>query len=253
MSLLSAHLEQLELCAQSIATLPFPPPKIFTNALLSNHDITALIRDTEPHERALFSVPPPPPSFAAQAATSTNRRQTVFAVSSGEITTSTGPSARAPRKNTAVAAVLGGELHSQIRKTESVAHGGRGEMDVDVLLRGAEKLGNVWPVPGLGERINSLRIRHRQLKTSLGHYQQKIDKQESELEKLNRGEEWEEDHDGEEDDDDAARAEREEENVEITDEDLWREEEEIKELEAKKRELEERIRGMERDLGGLMR
>ncbi|RFU33471.1 hypothetical protein B7463_g2885, partial [Scytalidium lignicola] len=270
MSLLSAHLEQLQLCAHSIATLPFPPPKIFTNALLSNHDITALIRDTEPHERALFSVPPPPPPFAAQAAytastgsnpdstqsstTTTNRRQTVFAVASGEITTTPGPSARAPRRNTAVAAVLGGELHSQIRKTESVAQGGRGEMDVDVLLRGAEKLGNVWPVPGLGERIQSLRIRHRQLKTSLGHYQQKVEKQERELGKLNRGEELEEKDDDEEGDEDyGRRVELEEQSVEITDEDLWREEEEIKELEAKKRELEERIRGMESDLGGLLR
>ncbi|KFY34136.1 hypothetical protein V495_08206, partial [Pseudogymnoascus sp. VKM F-4514 (FW-929)] len=61
MSFLSNHLEQISLSAQSIASLPFPPPKIFTNALLASHDITALIRDTEPHERALFSVPPPPP------------------------------------------------------------------------------------------------------------------------------------------------------------------------------------------------
>ena len=70
MALLDAHLEQISLCATSIAELPyvhcnllypsrligtsFAPPKIFTNALLQNHDITSLIRDTELHERALF-------------------------------------------------------------------------------------------------------------------------------------------------------------------------------------------------------
>lgn len=154
--------------------------------------------------------------------------------------------------------MLGGELHSQIRKTESVAHGGRGEMDVDVLLHGAEKLGSVWPVPGLGERIQSLRVRHRQLKTSLGHYQQRIEKQEKELSKMNRGEELEgeefDDEDMHENDTEGLAGQGlEEPDVEITDEDLWREEEEIRELEQKRRQLEERIRGMDSDLGGLMR
>ena len=82
MSLLSAHFEQIAISCQGIDSLPyvkdrpafkpptddqtcsFPPPKIFTNALLANHDITSLIRDTEAHERALFSVPPPPPPAA---------------------------------------------------------------------------------------------------------------------------------------------------------------------------------------------
>lgn len=58
---------------------------------------------------------------------------------------------RAPRRNTAVAAVLGGDLVEQIKRGggggpgTGLGYGGheareRGEIDVDVLLRGAEKL-----------------------------------------------------------------------------------------------------------------
>jgi DASH complex subunit Spc34 len=230
----------------------FPPPKIFTNALLSTHDITSLIRDTEPHERALFSVPPPPPPPTAQTPypdpkASSNRRQTVFNVASGEVTTGTGTGARAPRRNTAVAAVLGPELHSEVRKTEA-----KGEVDIEVLLRGAEKLNDVYSIPGVPERIKGLRTRYGQVQASLQHYEQKVARQTRELERMNRGDGWDED---EEDDVEGRETPgtEEEMEIEVTDEDLRREEEEIRELERKKRELEERVSGMERDLGGLLR
>ncbi|KAL8862540.1 MAG: hypothetical protein Q9178_001038 [Gyalolechia marmorata] len=58
MALLENHLEQISLSAAAIAELPFPPPKKYTNALLRPHDITALIRDTEEHERVLFRSAP---------------------------------------------------------------------------------------------------------------------------------------------------------------------------------------------------
>ena len=136
-ALLTSHLDQIALCATSIASLPFPAPKAFTNALLSTHDITALIRDTEQHERALFHLAPPPlpPKSAA----------TDFGASTG----GGGVAARratgffhAPRqpKNKAVAAVLGGELYQLTRRTEGRL---KGELDVEVLLRGAEKLAGV--------------------------------------------------------------------------------------------------------------
>ncbi|QSZ33473.1 hypothetical protein DSL72_005041 [Monilinia vaccinii-corymbosi] len=224
----------------------FPPPQIFTNALLSNQDITALIRDTEPHERALFSVPPPPPpptQIAPEPKPSSSRRQTVFNVTSGEVAPASGPNGRAPRRNTAVAAVLGAELHSQVRKTEN----GRGEVDVEVLLKGAEKLNAVYPVQGVPERIRELRSRYAQLRESVRRHEEKVQKQTRELERLNRGDEFE--SGGEEN-----QGENEEPSVmEITDEDLRREEREIRELERKKRALEERVSGMERDLGGLLR
>lgn len=169
MALLDAHLEQISLCATSIAELPygypyisstqlnkssFAPPKIFTNALLQNHDITSLIRDTELHERALFSVPPPPaPPKHADPVTSLNRRNTIFNPGGGGTSISGGGAnaVRAPRRNTAVAAVLGNELVERIRRGggggagsglgyRTYDGGNRNEVDVESLLEGAEKL-----------------------------------------------------------------------------------------------------------------
>ncbi|KAH8590825.1 DASH complex subunit Spc34 [Bisporella sp. PMI_857] len=246
MSLLERHLEQIALSSESITALPFPPPKIFTNALLSTSDITSLIRDTEPHERALFSVPPPQPTPTASAPyppqKENGRRQTVFNVASGEVTAGIGTGARAPRKNTAVAAVLGPELHQQVRRTEE-----KGEIDLEVLLRGAEKLNGVYEMPGIPKRIENLRKRYTELQGSLQHYEQKVARQTRDLERMNGGG-WS----GDDLDDEDEQAEGESE-VEITDEDLRREEEEIRDLERRKRELEERVSGMERDLGGLLR
>jgi hypothetical protein len=163
------------------------------------------------------------------------------------VTTGTGGSARAPRRNTAVAAVLGPELHSAVRKTE-----GRGEVDIEVLLRGAEKLNSVYSLPGVPKRIEGLRVRHAQLISSLAHYEQKVAKQTRELERINRGDGWSADEDFDDEGERIPGTDAEEE-FEVTDEDLRREEEEIRELERRKRELEDRVSGMERDLGGLLR
>ncbi|RDL33860.1 Uncharacterized protein BP5553_08228 [Venustampulla echinocandica] len=249
MPLLSRHLEQISLSSESIATLPFPPPKIFTNALLSSPDITSLIRDTEPHERALFSVPPPPPPPSSTAPfpvpDSKSRRQTVFSVASGgEVTTAAGASSRVPRRNTAVAAVLGPELHSEVRETE-----GRGEFDIEVLLRGVDKLNAVYEVRGVPERVRNIRARYGRLRDSVDFYETKVQRLNKELDGINRGGSWQDD----ENEDEEGGGVEEAEVVEVTDEDLRREEEEIRELEKKKRELEERVTGMERDLGGLLR
>lgn len=176
MTLLDAHLEQISACALSIAEIPcvlspyllqlyyaltwlcqnsFAPPKIFTNALLQPHDITALIRDTELHERALFSVPPPQPTPKAHDQSLSSRRTTVFGTNGTNNPFGGGANAmRAPRRNTAVAAVLGSELIERIRKGGGGGIGGslryRGledrnkhEIDVETLLEGAEKLCNV--------------------------------------------------------------------------------------------------------------
>jgi hypothetical protein len=213
-------------------------------------DITSLIRDTEPHERALFSVPPPQPppsSSASYQEKPTHRRQTVFNVASGEVTAGSGTSSRAPRRNTAVAAVLGPELHSEVRKTE-----GKGEVDIEVLLQGAEKLNDVYSVPGVPKRIDALRLRHAQLTSSVAHYEQKVANQTRELDRMNKSDGWS----GEEELEDEGQKNPgtgPEADVEVLEEDLRREEEEIRDLERKKRELEDRVSGMERDLGGLLR
>ncbi|KAG7293746.1 hypothetical protein NEMBOFW57_003803 [Staphylotrichum longicolle] len=207
--------------ATSTDYFDFPPPKIFTNALLSNPDITSLIRDTEAHERALFSVPPPPPPAIARPTPNpdppkpSSRRQTVFNVADGEVTTGpppnstrTGPTAR---RNTAVAAVLGGDLHAQIvRRGDGHGHGhGRGgrdagDVDIEVLLHGAEKLCAVYPLPGALERIPAQRQKYAQQSNTLAYYEAK------------------------------------------------EEEEEVRELDKKKKQLQARLRAIERDLGGLL-
>ncbi|KAK1753072.1 reticulocyte-binding protein 2 a [Echria macrotheca] len=249
MSLLSAHLEQITISCQGIDSLPFPPPKIFTNALLSNHDITSLIRDTEAHERALFSVPPPPPPATSQnpdPPKPSNRRQTVFNVAAGEVTTGPPPNSTRSgpaRRNTAVAAVLGGDLHTQIVRRGG--HGG-GDVDIEVLLHGAEKLCNVYPLPGALERIPAQRQKYAQQSNTLAYYEAKVAEQQEALEKMN-SERRVNDEDEEDDSDQPIELVN-----TFTEEDLKREEEEVRELDRKKRELQARLRAIENDLGGLL-
>ncbi|KAH7322790.1 DASH complex subunit Spc34 [Stachybotrys elegans] len=247
MSLIAAHLEQISYSCQGIDSLPFPPPKIFTNALLSNHDITSLIRDTEAHERALFSVPPPPPAStsskpAEPESKPTSRRQTVFNVASGEVTT--GPPTRGaahPRRHTAVAAVLGGEMHDRLRRGEADR---KGDVDVEVLLKGAEKLCGVYELPGARERIAALRSKYRNGKNTVAYYEAKVEEQGEQLASMNK--------DWMDDDDDEDEGQGEDGEEVWTEEDLRREEEEARQMEAKKRELQARLRAMDKDLGGLM-
>ncbi|KAI1773246.1 DASH complex, subunit Spc34 [Hypoxylon cercidicola] len=249
MSLLSAHFEQIAISCQGIDSLPFQPPKIFTNALLANDDITSLIRDTEAHERALFSVPPPPPPSVSQIQDppkQTTRRQTVFNVASGEITTSGGDARRntgAPRRRTAVAAVLGGDLHEQIRRSEK--RGGKDDVDVELLLKGAEKLCSVYPLPGALERIAAQRSKYAHSRSTLAYYEAKVAEQAETLGRMNK-DHWMDEEDEEDGADDGAQEEI------LTEEDLRREEEEVRELDKKKRELQERLKAMEKDLGGLL-
>ncbi|KAK7180190.1 hypothetical protein DPSP01_012050 [Paraphaeosphaeria sporulosa] len=257
MSLLDAHLEQISLCARSIAELPFPPPKIFTNALLQSHDITSLIRDTESHERALFSVPPAATAPKAQESVgSSNRRNTIFSATGATAGIAGGGAnaMRAPKRNTAVAAVLGTELVERIRRGggggagsglgyRAYDGGNKNDIDVDTLLEGAEKLLGVYPIPGAHDRIASLRQRHGRLEASIEYYESRIAEQAAQLSKLNRSREYVE-HEPEE-----------VENVAhvMTEEDLRREEEEVRQLERRKRGLEDHVNSMGRDISGFLR
>lgn len=250
-SLLSSHLNQISTCADSIADLPFPGPKIFTNALLSSHDITALIRDTEQHERALFHLAPPPLPPKTSATDFGASVQSATAATQGA-RRATAYGGRQP-KSKAVAAVLGGELYKQTRRPEGNRQ--KGDLDVEVLLEGAEKLASVYPIEGALERIEKLRQRHEQLQANIKHYEARVTLQQRELERMKRpGGQYE----GE--DDETGEMEAEDMDTEptanavtMTKEDLEREQEEVRELERKKKGLEERVTGMERDLGGLMR
>jgi hypothetical protein len=149
-TLLSSHLEQISLCATSISDLQFPGPKIFSNALLAPHDITALIRDTEVHERALFSLAAPPVPSRSQVQQLTNTFSGLTTSASQQNANLNATKNRQPRRQTAVAAVLGGDLHRRLRAAGTEPSSGYGNvrngdkgLDVDVLLEGAEKLCSV--------------------------------------------------------------------------------------------------------------
>lgn len=158
----------------------------------------------------------------------------MFNVSSGEVTT--GPPSRGPKRHTAVAAVLGGEMHEQLNR-----RGDASGVDVDVLLRGAEKLCGVYELPGARERIAGLRTRFRNGKSTMAYYEAKVASQAEVLAGMNK--DWMED-------DDEGEEEGAGEEV-WTEEDLRREEEDAREMEGKKRELQARLRAMEKDLGAL--
>ncbi|KAJ5538003.1 hypothetical protein N7494_007482 [Penicillium frequentans] len=151
MPLLDSHLEQIALSSSAIAELPFPAPRTFTNALLGSHDITALIRDTEAHERALFQVDPSTKAHGTRRAT---RRGTTFSAESDNESMATRIySARNNRSQSAVVRVLGSDMMDEIkRSTGTSTRGPRGEVNIEVLLRGAEILCNVYPVPGAQEK-----------------------------------------------------------------------------------------------------
>jgi hypothetical protein len=213
--------------------------------MLSAPDITALLRDTEAHERALFSVPPPPPQIApkkeAEPSKPAKRRQTVFNVAGGEVTTGPPSSTRRPRQHTAVAAVLGGDLHAQIARPLQNNKGG-GDVDVEVLLRGAEKLCTVYPQPRAIDRIPALRQEHAHQSETEAYYEAKVAEQTEVLGRINKDHYFDDD---EEEDEGAYQGDV------WTDEELRREEEEVRELERRKRALQERLKSWSEDAKGL--
>ena len=107
------------------------------------------------------------------------------------------------------------------------------------------------PIPGVPERIVSLRSRYEQLNSSIARYESKIAKQMIQLEKMNKSKDGQGDFDDGDFDEDANDDQTTQ--FHVTQEDLKKEDDEIRELERKKQGLEDRVSGMERDLGGLRR
>lgn len=131
------------------------------------------------------------------------------------------------------------------------AIGQGGDVDIEVLLRGAEKLCHVYPLPGALERIPQLRQKWASQGSTLAYYEAKVASQAERLGRMNKKEDAFGDHD------DYDEEEEDEGIIGITDsfmteEDLRREEEEVKDLDKKKRELQERLKAMDKDLGGLL-
>lgn len=216
----------------------FPPPKIFTNALLNDHEITTLIRDTEPHERALFTLD--------QSAVHQRRQQGSSRPGAISQAGKTTPPGSHPVKQSAVRRLLGNDMLQEIRQSTN-RHGG---VNVEVLLSGAEKLCTVYTVVGAAEKIRALRSRYQEVAASISTLEDKVSKQQSLLEGRNKGGEYE---DAELENLPDAEPTSTGDAMAFTEQDLQHEEAEIRELEARKKSLEDRVSGMERDLGGLLR
>jgi len=113
-------------CRDVLTQNSFPNPKIFTNALLQSHDITALIRDTEAHERALFSVNYEEIKLGHRA------------VRKGALPRSHSEPVLNPQ--TSVGRMLGREFLRRMRQDRPRVTQGRSEVDVELLLQGAERI-----------------------------------------------------------------------------------------------------------------
>ncbi len=151
-------------------------------------------------------------------------------------------------KQSAVSMVLGNDMLREIRQSSNArAHGG---VNVEVLLRGAEKLCDVYSVAGTSDKIRALRNQHNEVAASLDVLEEKVLKQQSVLDRKNPGPNTE---DASNEDDATQAAMTSKDQHTLTEEDFHREEDEIRELEARKKALEDRVSGMERDLGGLLK
>lgn len=140
---------------------------------------------------------------------------------------------------------MGGDLHAKIiRRGPSGDAGGKGDVDVEVLLHGAEKLCNVYPLPGASERIPAQRQKYAQQSNTLAYYEAKVAEQQEALGRMNKDHFADDDDDGEDEDEGGGGV--------MTEDDLRREEEEVRELDKKKRELQARLRALDKDLGGLL-
>lgn len=213
----------------------FSSPRPFTNALLHNREITALIRDVEPHERGLFSTDS---SIGGEIGQLKSR--------------SIGPDFRA-RKQTgyngtqnqasAVARVLGRDMLKKIQSSNRHGNRERG-VDVEVLLVGAERLCEAFDVPGALDKIAILRQRHYEVSTSIKRYETQVSQQQAAISKYNGGEQrYSEDAENTISVADMQKS--------ITEADLRAEEEAVRELDAKKKALEARVANIGKDLGGI--
>ncbi|PNP56647.1 hypothetical protein THARTR1_03343 [Trichoderma harzianum] len=131
-------------------------------------------------------------------------------------------------------------MHDQLRRGEADR---KGDLDVEVLLRGAEKLCGVYELPGARERITALRSRHRNGKNTMAYYEAKVAEQAEQLASMNK--DWMDQSEKSQEEPQEGGGD------EWTEDDLRREEEEARQMEAKKRELQARLKSMEKDLGAL--
>ena len=174
------------------------------------------------------------------------RRSTFGAEKSGHGRKSifpTGPSI----KQSAVARVLGDDMLLEIRQSSGSAAREKG-INVEILLRGAERLCEAYAVEGANDKIAAIRQMHQRISSSITEYQDRVSTQQSKLDRHHSGSGY-----GFDNGDDELNGSNGVDAAPVyTEQDLEAEEAEIRELEAKKKALESRVAGMEKDLGGLL-
>ncbi|TGZ82744.1 DASH complex, subunit Spc34 [Ascodesmis nigricans] len=225
LSSLAPHLERINSSLDEIETYPFPESRIFTNALLKSNDIVTFIRDTEAHERALFV-----PVAAKHDATPHAPK---VEVASGH-------------RNPTVYSVLGGDMVGRIRKGfagQSKEKGEVPDIDVDLLLLGAEKLSSVYQIPQAASRIAHARQRYEDLSESIANYEALVASQQTQLSLIKRlGEEEAAPQEVEDDD-----------SLDVTDAMIEEQETLIRELEERKEMLERKVKQIDENMNSVYR
>lgn len=138
--------------------------------------------------------------------------------------------------------LLDGNLVHQVQSTVRTAQL-KGDIDVEMLLRGAEDLARIYPIPGLDDKIEQLRARYQDLLSSVTLHEELVAAQRTQLD-LQRGTTK----------DDFIRKPKEPKPTRhtLTKADIQAEEIAIKQLEARKLEMESEIRELDCKLTGLI-
>ncbi|EPS40323.1 hypothetical protein H072_5881 [Dactylellina haptotyla CBS 200.50] len=212
------HLEQIEAAAADISSMRFSEPGTFTNSQVNKPPITSLIRDTSPYERVLFSSSNQP-SFASR-----------------------GPMLSA--KSTLLSTLLDGTVMHQVRSAVSTAHL-KGDVDVELLLQGAENLARIYPTPGLDDKIEHLRAKYNDLQSSVLLHEELVTAQRTQLD-LQRG--AADHHDEFEQHSKITQSLQ----SSITEAEIEAEELAIQQLDMRRVQVESDIRDLDRRLGGIM-
>lgn len=222
----------------------FAPSRPFTNALLHNNEITALIRDPELHERGLFSVH----NFAQDGESQSKNKSYTSNYGSSRLLAQQGTQ----HQESAVARVLGNEMLNRIQQSNHHSQRGKG-VDIEVLLQGAEKLCMTFNVPGTLERIQALRSKHKQVSASVARFEVKVAEQQTVLSSYNAGTRNDEEEWGVGRGHNASNYPTLDSQKGSVGFDLEAEEQAILELEMRKTALEARVSAIEKDLGELLR
>ncbi|KAK6498578.1 hypothetical protein TWF481_011163 [Arthrobotrys musiformis] len=206
------HLLQIEEAANDISSMRFSKPGIFTNSQVTRPPITSLIRDTSPYERVLFS----------------SNSNEGFTDSPSKLSSKPG----------LLGSLLDGNLVHQVQSTVRTNQL-KGDVDVELLLRGAEDLARIYPIPGLDDRIDQLRARYQDLLSSVTLHEELVAAQRTQLD-LQRGVVK----------DDPIRKPKQPKPSQhsLTKANIQAEEIAIRQLEARKFEMESEIRELDRKL-----